>query len=57
MYVESNDRGPAEYVLFALGFLGFMMGATGVVVSSIAAAVMGMLLLLFAVLCFSLTEA
>jgi len=57
MYVESNDRGPAEFGLFALGFLGFMMGAVGVVVSSIAAAVLGILLLLFSVLCFSLVEA
>ena len=57
MYVESNDRGPAEYVLFALGFLGFMMAAAGVVVASVTAAVMGLLLLLFSVLCFSLVDA
>jgi hypothetical protein len=44
-------------VLFALGFLGFMMAAAGVVVASVTAAVMGLLLLLFSVLCFSLVEA
>jgi hypothetical protein len=47
MSVESNDRSPADYILFALAFLGFMIALSGVILSSTAAAVTGFFVLLF----------
>jgi len=51
---ESSDRSPAELILFALGFIGFVLGSTGIVVNSPATAVFGGLLLLFCVSSFLL---
>ncbi len=56
MDFESNDRRTTEYVLFALAFLGVMIALAGVVVSSLAAAVTGFLILLFSLLCFYAAE-
>ncbi len=52
--MDSTDRGPGDYILFALGFIGFLLGAGGVVIASLSAAVIGGLLFLFAVACFGL---
>ncbi|HXU75751.1 MAG TPA: hypothetical protein VN794_04240 [Methylomirabilota bacterium] len=49
---DSTDRKPAEYLLFALGFAGFMLGAAGLVLTCLALALFGGALLLFAVTCF-----
>jgi len=49
---DSTDRKPAEYVIFATGFAGFMLVTTGIVLSSIALAVFGGFLLIGSVACF-----
>jgi hypothetical protein len=49
---ESSDRAASDFILFALGFIGFVVGAAGVVVSSPATALFGGLLTLFAVSSF-----
>ena len=49
---ESNDRSAGDYVLFGLAFLGFMIAAGGVVLSSVAIAVTGLFVLLLAFFCF-----
>lgn len=49
---DSTDRKPAEYLLFAVGFGGFMLAAAGLVLNCLALAVAGGLMTLFAVACF-----
>jgi len=46
---DSTDRRPAEYALFALAFLGFMLGAAGVVFSLPLVAVLGLIVLIAAI--------
>ncbi|HVV74050.1 MAG TPA: hypothetical protein VHI52_21530 [Verrucomicrobiae bacterium] len=46
---DSTDRTPAEYVLFAFGFLGFLLIAGGIVVSSPFVAVAGLAVLFLSV--------
>lgn len=53
-YTDSTDRTAAEYVLFALGFIGVWVAVVGVVVAAPAVAVAGGLLLLLAALGFRL---
>jgi hypothetical protein len=48
-YPDSTDRGPADFVLFGLAFLAFMLGAAGVVLTSPPVAIFGALLLLLSV--------
>ena len=48
-YFDSTDRGLADFVLFAMAFLGFMLGAAGVVLTSPSLALFGALLLLLSV--------
>jgi hypothetical protein len=45
-YSESTDRGPVDYVLFGLAFIGFLLGVSGVVLSSLAPAILGLFLML-----------
>jgi len=52
MHSESNDRGSADYVLFALAFLGFMLGLSGVILASLGLALTGFFILLFSLLCY-----
>jgi hypothetical protein len=42
---DVTDRRPAEFVFFAMAFVGFLMAAAGIVADSIAAAVIGALLM------------
>ncbi len=51
-YSDAADRTPADFFLFALGFLGFMVSATGVIIASVSAAVAGAILLLLVILAF-----
>jgi len=51
---DSTDRQPADYVLFALPFLGFIIGLGGVVVASIPAAFTGLVLMLACILSYQL---
>ncbi len=55
-YSDSTDRKPADYVLFALGFAGFIFGTAGVIVSSKFLTVLGGGMLLLAVFSFRLRE-
>ena len=43
---ESTDRNATDYVLFGLGFIGFVMAAAGVVLALAGFAVLGLLVLL-----------
>ena len=49
---DSSDRKPAEYVMFALAFIGFGIGLGGVILSLPAAAVFGAVILLLGVAAF-----
>ena len=49
---DSTDRSPGEYAMFALGFVGFMIAAAGVVLSSSSLAVIGAVILIMAVYSF-----
>ena len=49
---DSTDRTPGEYVMFALGFIGFTIAAAGVVLSATPLAVLGAVLLIIAVYSF-----
>ncbi len=51
---DSTDRGPGDFVLFGLGFLGFVVGVAGVAVASPGSAVAGLVLLLVSVTSFQL---
>jgi len=48
-YTDSTDRGPADFLLFATAFIGFMVGGAGVVLTSPSLALFGALLLLVSV--------
>ncbi len=50
---DSTERTAADFVLFAMGFLGFLLSATGIVVDSPVTAIGGGLLLVFAVAAFA----
>jgi hypothetical protein len=50
---DSTDRCPGEYIRFALGFIGFIIGAGGVMVASLPAAVLGAIILVGVVASFS----
>jgi len=49
---DSTDRTAGEYVMFALGFIGFMIAGAGVVLSVTVLAVMGLVLLVIAAYSF-----
>ena len=49
---DSTDRTSGDYVMFALGFTGFMIAAGGIVLSVTALAVLGLVLLMIAVCSF-----
>ena len=48
-YPDSTDRGPADFLLFGLAFLGFLIGAAGVELNSLPLSIFGGLLLLVTV--------
>jgi hypothetical protein len=50
--VNSDERRPGEFLLFALGFMGFLTGTGGVLVSSVLIAATGAVFLLFSVSSF-----
>jgi len=49
---DADERTGADLVLFAMGFAGFILGAAGLVLRSIAVASIGGLLLSVAVISF-----
>ena len=51
-FSDSTDRKPVEFVLFALAFVGFILGAAGMVLTSLPVALIGTVILLLAVSCF-----
>ena len=54
--VDSDDRTSADLILFALGFIGFLIFSGGIVTASASAAVIGAILLLLVLFCFGLSE-
>jgi hypothetical protein len=52
-YADSTDHGTADYVLFAVGFLGFLIAASGMTVSSPPVAIAGAVILLLVVSWFA----
>ena len=56
IYSESTDRGPIDYMLFALGFIGFWIAAAGLVVSSPIMASLGAVLFVLVVAAFRCTS-
>ena len=52
--MNSAERTPTELILFALGFLGFLIFAGGIAIASAPAAVIGAILLLLIISCFNL---
>jgi hypothetical protein len=48
-FSDSTDRGLVDFVLFGLAFIGFLFGSGGVVLSSTAAAIFGLLLMLVSI--------
>jgi hypothetical protein len=51
-YLDSSERKPRDFFLFALGFLGFVVAAAGVVVTSATCALVGVVIMLLAVSSF-----
>jgi len=51
-YLISTERTLADLVLFAAGFAGFIISASGIVVASVPTAVFGAVMFLIVVLCF-----
>ncbi len=49
---DSTDRRPGEYFLFALGFGGFLIGASGLGLSVAGLALTGAIIFLLAVAAF-----
>lgn len=49
---DSTERGPRELFMFALGFIGFLVGTGGVILLSAPLALFGLLLFLLSVLSF-----
>jgi len=49
---DSTDRRPAEYIRFAFGFVGLVVGIAGIIVSSLVLALAGWLTLLLVVCSF-----
>jgi hypothetical protein len=47
-YWGSTERGTVDYVLFAIAFVAFLMALWGIILSSPALALAGLLLFLFA---------
>jgi hypothetical protein len=50
---DSTDRTTGYYILFALAFIGFLLGTTGVIIGSASGALTGAILLLLPILSFS----
>ena len=53
---DSTDRTAGDYVMFALGFIGFITAAAGVVLSVTALAAVGLAFLLVAVYSFRVSR-
>ena len=51
--VDSTERTTAAFVLFAVGFLGFLIALSGVILASAGAAICGTVILLLTVAWFA----
>jgi hypothetical protein len=56
LYSDSTDRSAGEYFLFALGFIGFLLAASGIVVGSPVVALIGGVIFLLVVAGFDSAE-
>ena len=52
-YSDATERGPVDFFLFGLGFLGFILGAAGLIVSSPVCASLGAVILVLAIWSFA----
>lgn len=48
-YPDSTDRGPVDFVLFGLAFVGFLVGLGGAILTSLASAIFGLFLMLVSI--------
>lgn len=48
-YPDSTDRGPVDFVLFGLAFVGFLVGLGGAILASLASAIFGVFLMLVSI--------
>ncbi len=55
--MEDSQRGPADFILFGLAFVGFVLGTGGLITTSVPAAVTGVVLMLLSVCSFMLKSA
>ena len=55
-YSDSADRGPGDLALFGIGFFAYILAVTGVVISSVALAVLGTLVFLLTVCVFAVRD-
>jgi hypothetical protein len=51
-YSDAVERGPVDFFLFGMGFFGFILAATGLIVTSTVCAGLGVVVLLLAVWSF-----
>jgi len=51
-YLDSSGRKPSDFIFFAFGFFGFLVAATGIVLTSPACALVGAAILLLAIWSF-----
>ena len=49
---DSTDRTTGDFILFALAFIGFLLGAGGLVIGSVPGAITGAVLMLLPILGF-----
>lgn len=54
--LNSTDRSPGDYVLFALAFIGFQVAAGGVILASAHLAVLGTILSLVPLTIYALSD-
>ena len=54
---EHVQRSPADFILFALTFFGFVLGAGGVITSSVPVSVIGFVMMLICLVGFMLKGA
>jgi hypothetical protein len=51
-HLDSSGRKPRDFFFFAFGFFGFVLAAAGIVVASVACALVGDAIMLLAVFSF-----
>jgi hypothetical protein len=55
-YSELSERSPGDLVLFGIGFFAYILAMTGVIISSVALAVLGGVVFLVTVCAFAVRD-